>query len=114
MTGIAGLHHVTALCTDPQANLAFYTATLGQRLVKRTVNFDAPDTWHLYYGDRTGTPGTVMTFFAFLDAGPGRARAWPALLPMPRALRASTPRWTASRLPPWISMAPPSGSASGC
>ena len=73
MTAIAGLHHVTALCTDPQANLGFYTATLGQRLVKRTVNFDAPDTWHLYYGDRTGTPGTVMTFFAFLDAGPGRA-----------------------------------------
>lgn len=73
MNGIAGLHHVTAICGDPQANLDFFTGTLGQRLVKRTVNFDDPGTYHLYYGDRTGAPGTIMTFFPFTDAGPGRA-----------------------------------------
>lgn len=73
MSTIAGLHHVTAICTDPQANLDFCTRTLGQRLVKRTVNFEEPGTWHLYYGDRTGAPGTVLSYFAFVDAGPGRA-----------------------------------------
>ena len=73
MTTIPGLHHVTAISGPPQANLDFYTGTLGQRLVKRTVNFDAPDTYHLYYADRDGTPGTVLTFFPFVDAGPGRA-----------------------------------------
>jgi glyoxalase family protein len=51
----------------------FFTGTLRQRLVKKTVNFDAPDTYHLYYGDRTGRPGTIMTFFPFADAAPGRA-----------------------------------------
>jgi glyoxalase family protein len=47
-----GLHHVTAIATDPQANVDFYTRALGLRLVKQTVNFDAPDTYHLYYGDK--------------------------------------------------------------
>jgi glyoxalase family protein len=70
---ISGIHHVTAICGPPQPNLDFYTGPLGQRLVKKTVNFDAPDTYHLYYGDRTGTPGTILTFFPFVDAGPGRA-----------------------------------------
>jgi glyoxalase family protein len=70
---IPGLHHVTAISGAPQPNVGFYTGTLGQRLVKKTVNFDAPDTYHLYYGDRTGSPGTIMTFFPFADAGPGRA-----------------------------------------
>lgn len=70
---IPGLHHVTAICGAPQANLDFYSGCLGQRLVKKTVNFDAPDTYHLYYGDEAGTPGTIMTFFPFVDAGPGRA-----------------------------------------
>lgn len=70
---IPGLHHVTAICGAPQANLDFYSRCLGQRLVKKTVNFDAPDTYHLYYGDETGSPGTIMTFFPFADAGPGRA-----------------------------------------
>jgi glyoxalase family protein len=69
---IPGLHHVTAISGPPQPNVDFYTGTLGQRLVKKTVNFDAPDTWHLYYGDRTGAPGTIMTFFPFTGAGPGR------------------------------------------
>src|SRR3954469_7860484 len=70
---IPGLHHVTAICGPPQPNLQFYTGPLGQRLVKKTVNFDAPDTYHLYYGDRAGSPGTILTFFPFADAGPGRA-----------------------------------------
>lgn len=60
---IAGIHHVTALASDPQANVDFYTGVLGLRLVKRTVNFDDPGTYHLYYGDETGRPGTIMTFF---------------------------------------------------
>ena len=51
-----GLHHVTAIATDPQSNVDFYTRALGLRLVKQTVNFDAPDTYHLYYGDETGQP----------------------------------------------------------
>ena len=70
---IAGLHHVTAISGPPQANLDFYVRDLGQRLVKRTVNFDAPDTYHLYYGDRDATPGSILTFFPFMDAGQGRA-----------------------------------------
>lgn len=73
MVAVAGLHHVTAIAGSPQANADFYVKTLGQRLVKKTVNFDAPDTYHLYYGDRTGSPGTILTFFPFVDAGPGRA-----------------------------------------
>jgi glyoxalase family protein len=53
----------------------FYTGLLGQRLVKKTVNFDDPGTYHLYYGNETGAPGTILTFFPFADAGPGRAGA---------------------------------------
>ncbi len=70
---IPGLHHVTSICGVPQDNLAFYAGCLDQRLVKKTVNFDAPDTYHLYYGDPAGTPGSILTFFPFMDAGPGRA-----------------------------------------
>jgi glyoxalase family protein len=69
---IPGIHHVTAISGPPQDNVAFYTGVIDQRLVKRTVNFDSPDTYHLYYGDRTGSPGTIMTFFPFMNAGPGR------------------------------------------
>lgn len=72
MTAIPGLHHVTAISGPPHANIAFYTRSLGQRLVKQTVNFDSPDTWHLYYGDRTGSPGSIMTFFPVPGAPPGR------------------------------------------
>jgi glyoxalase family protein len=70
---IPGIHHVTAISGPAQANVDFYTGTLRQRLVKKTVNFDAPDTYHLYYGDDVGAPGTILTFFPFADAGPGRA-----------------------------------------
>src|SRR3954465_1184159 len=68
-----GIHHVTAITGDAQRNLDFYVGTLGLRFVKKTVNFDAPDVYHLYYGDDTGAPGSIMTFFEFPGAAPGRA-----------------------------------------
>ena len=67
-----GLHHVTAIATDPARNVEFYSRVLGLRLIKQTVNFDAPDTYHLYYGDNVGTPGTVMTFFPWPGSPRGR------------------------------------------
>ncbi|HEX5831515.1 MAG TPA: VOC family protein [Gemmatimonadaceae bacterium] len=75
MTGILGLHHVTAIASDPQRNLDFYVGVLGLRLVKRTVNFDDPQTYHLYYGDEVGTPGSIMTFFPWPGARRGRQGA---------------------------------------
>jgi catechol 2,3-dioxygenase-like lactoylglutathione lyase family enzyme len=67
-----GIHHVTAIASDPQRNLDFYTGVLGLRLVKLTVNFDDPSTYHLYYGNAGGDPGTLLTFFAWPGANPGR------------------------------------------
>jgi glyoxalase family protein len=72
MSASAGIHHVTAICRDPKQNVAFYTRSLGLRMVKKTVNFDDPATWHLYYGDETGRPGTALTFFAWEGRPPGR------------------------------------------
>jgi glyoxalase family protein len=72
---IKGLHHVTAMASGARANNAFYTDTLGMRRVKKTVNFDAPDVYHLYYADEIGTPGTVMTYFPFPRAARGRRGA---------------------------------------
>src|SRR5205807_4928182 len=60
---IAGLHHVTAIASDPQRNLDFYVGLLGLRFVKRTVNFDDPGSYHFYFGDNRGTPGAILTFF---------------------------------------------------
>ena len=57
---LLGLHHVTAIASDPQRNLDFYRSVLGLRLVKRTVNFDDPSSYHFYFGDRVGTPGTII------------------------------------------------------
>jgi glyoxalase family protein len=68
-----GIHHITAITGDGRKNIAFYTALLGLRLVKRTVNFDDPGAHHLYYGDETGSPGTILTFFAWDGASPGKA-----------------------------------------
>src|SRR3954454_22245476 len=68
-----GLHHVTAITADAQANIDFYCGILGQRLVKLTVNFDDPGSYHLYYGDELGRPGTIMTFFAWPGAPRGHA-----------------------------------------
>lgn len=72
VTPLSGMHHVTAVSGDPRRNIAFYTGVLGLRLIKRTVNFDAPDIYHLYYGDAAGRPGTILTFFVRLDGAIGR------------------------------------------
>jgi glyoxalase family protein len=69
---VSGIHHVTAIASDPQANIDFYTGFLGLRLVKKTVNFDDPGSYHFYYGDYNGTPGTIMTFFPWPGARRGR------------------------------------------
>lgn len=72
---ILGIHHVTAMAGDPQANVDFYTRVLGLRMVKKTVNFDDPGTYHLYYGDELGHPGTILTFFPWPGAARGRRGA---------------------------------------
>src|SRR5213596_525574 len=68
---INGLHHVTAIASDPQRNLDFYVGLLGLRFVKRTVNFDDPGSYHFYFGDNRGTPGTILTFFPWPGARRG-------------------------------------------
>jgi glyoxalase family protein len=72
MRTVHGIHHVTAIAGDAQENLDFYTGVLGLRLVKRTVNQDAPDTYHLFYADADGTPGTDLTFFPWPRMAPAR------------------------------------------
>ena len=69
---MSGIHHITAIAGDASRNLAFYTRVLGLRLVKKTVNFDDPDTYHLYFGDEVGHPGTILTFFPWAHAPRGR------------------------------------------
>lgn len=74
-TPLQGIHHITALASDPQRNLDFYTRILGLRLIKLTVNFDDPGTYHFYFGDEIGTPGTILTFFPFDNARRGQVGA---------------------------------------
>lgn len=69
---LTGIHHVTAIAGDPQRNVDFYAGVLGMRLVKQTVNFDDPGTYHFYYGDALGQPGTILTFFSWPGARRGR------------------------------------------
>src|SRR3974390_2615128 len=69
---MSGIHHAPAISGKPSRNVDFYTRTLGLRLVKKTVNFDDPGTYHLYYGDEQGRPGTILTFFPWEHAPPGR------------------------------------------
>lgn len=71
MQPIQGIHHITAFARDPQINVDFYHNLLGQRLIKKTVNFDDPNIYHLYYGDEVGTPGTLITFFPWPMTMPG-------------------------------------------
>ena len=73
MTAALGIHHVTGIARDAQQNVDFYAGVLGLRLVKKTVNFDDPNSYHLYYGDETGAPGSVLTFFPWPRARSGRA-----------------------------------------
>src|SRR5438874_314136 len=67
-----GIHHVTAIAGPARRNLDVYTRVLGLRLVKKTVNFDDPGTYHFYFGDEAGSPGTILTFFPWENAAPGR------------------------------------------
>lgn len=69
---IHGIHHITAISADPQAGINFYSGVLGLRLVKLTVNFDDPGTYHLYFGDAQGSPGSILTFFPYAGARPGK------------------------------------------
>ena len=68
----SGIHHVTSIAGSARRNLDFYARTLGLRLVKKTVNFDDPGSYHFYYGDAAGHPGTILTFFPWEGAAPGR------------------------------------------
>jgi glyoxalase family protein len=88
MNEILGLHHVTAITGDAQANLDFYTQVLGMRLVKKSVNQDVPDTYHLFFADAKGTPGTDLTFFPWADSPgvqPGVGLAMEVSLAIPAA-----------------------------
>lgn len=69
---VTGIHHVTALASDAQKNVNFYAGILGLRLVKKTINFDAPSVYHLYYGNESGAPGTILTFFLYREISKGR------------------------------------------
>lgn len=84
---LGGIHHVTAISRDPQRTVDFYAGTLGLRLVKRTVNYDAPGTYHLYFGDDLGRPGTILTYFPWPRGAAGRSGVglWTAIaLSVPR------------------------------
>src|SRR3954466_1500129 len=69
---LEGLHHITMITGDARKTVEFYADVLGLRLVKKTVNFDAPDAYHLYFGDERGSPGSILTWFEFAGAAPGR------------------------------------------
>ena len=75
MPDILGIHHITAIAGEPQQNVEFYSGFMGLRLVKLTVNYDDPETYHLYFGDELGHPGTILTFFAWPGAPKGRKGA---------------------------------------
>ena len=75
---MSGIHHVTAISGKAARNLDFYTHVIGLRFVKKTVNFDDPGTYHLYYGDRVGNPGTILTFFPWETRRLGEA-GWGSL-----------------------------------
>src|ERR1700744_3264984 len=70
-----GMHHITMITGDAQRNVDFYADLLGLRMVKKTVNFDSPEAYHLYFGDERGAPGTILTWFEFAGVTPGRAGA---------------------------------------
>ena len=89
-----GIHHVTAISGKAERNVAFYTHVLGLRLVKRTVNFDDPGTYHLYYGDEAGHPGTILTFFPWEHAAAGRAGVGSAQATSFRVPLSSIGYWT--------------------
>ncbi|WP_147113248.1 ring-cleaving dioxygenase [Tateyamaria sp. syn59] len=91
---IKGLHHVTSMAADANTNNQFFTNTLGLRRVKKTVNFDAPEVYHLYYGDELGTPGSVMTYFPFGTMPKGRRGAGEVGVTEFAVPEGSLPFWT--------------------
>ncbi len=98
-----GIHHVTAIAGDPVNNLGFYTRNLGLRFVKKTVNFDDPSTYHFYFGDETGSPGTILTFFPWTNAtagqrGVGETRQTAFRIPL-RSIGYWTERFIAKGIP---------------
>jgi glyoxalase family protein len=97
MSIIGGIHHVTAIAGDAQENLDFYTGVMGLRLVKRSVNQDVTDTYHLFYADADGHPGTDLTFFPWPDLPPGRQGAGLAT-EVSLAVQPETLGWWAERL----------------
>lgn len=91
---MSGIHHITAIAGDASRNLDFYTRVLGLRLVKKTVNFDDPGTYHLYFGDETGAPGTILTFFPWAHASKGRNGVGQAQQTMFRIPESAIGYWT--------------------
>lgn len=91
---ILGLHHITAIAGDAQRNFHFYTKTMGVRLVKKTVNFDDPGTYHFYYGDEVGTPGSILTFFPWEGIQQGRTGTGMATAIGYAVPKGSLPFWT--------------------
>lgn len=89
-----GIHHVTAFASDSARTIDFYTRVLGLRLVKKTVNFDDPGTYHLYFGDEAGVPGTILTFFPIAQAAPGRVGIGQVSETAFRVPRAAIGAWT--------------------
>ncbi len=92
---IPGLHHVTAITANGQKNIDFYTGVLGLRLIKVTVNFDDPASYHLYYGDQSGAPGSAMTFFVWEGGRAGRVGAPQAVMTQFAVPPGSLPYWVA-------------------
>jgi glyoxalase family protein len=104
---LAHIHHVTAIAGSAERNLDFYTGTLGLRLVKKTVNFDDPATYHFYFGDEEGRPGTLITFFPWEHAAPGRNGIGLAEEVAFRVPTASIGYWTHRLLEKGLSARPP-------
>src|SRR6516162_881657 len=96
----SGIHHVTSIAGSARRNLDFYTGTLGLRLVKKTVNFDDPGSYHFYYGDAAGHPGTILTFFPWEGVAPGRlgiGEAQETVFSIPKARSATGPSASSRR-----------------
>ena len=104
-TPIVGLHHVTAIASDPQRNLDFYTEVLGLRFVKRTINFDDPGSYHFYFGDDLGSPGTILTFFPWPHATRGSVGAGETSATAFSIPRTSLPFWEARLAEPSVNAA---------
>jgi len=107
MAKSAGIHHITGIAGEPRRHVAFYTRTLGLRMVKKTVNFDDPGTWHLYYGNETGAPGTALTFFIWDAMAKGRQGTGQAIETAFAIPEGSIGYWTARLAEQGVAREPP-------